>query len=938
MKKKKEGTLYKVWRWSWIVTLPVSIVFSLWFYGTVHTFYKNKIWYKPRMPITLFSVGLMEGQYMWNGFLDAVLPPTFTNKEKLASVQLFVKETDLKKLNANLPYSGRKYVKAKLFYPDGKLRNVKIKYRGDYSYHWFGKKKSIRIKTSKKQLYMGMRRINLITPKTTYIFTNYLSYKLAKRIGLLAPEPRLVEVYINGKYMGVELMVEQLGELFMRKNGRMPGDLYVGEIVGNDGFPGAGKDVFLNPHFWKKASVNNHNPENEMKALERLLELVFKGSAEELLEILNLNAWAKFAAYITIIRSVHYDSTHNWRIYFDPAMGKFEPVVWDPVGWWFRDFVKFISKQPNSMDVISNILLEKLHQNHRFLSAKHSIVEKFFMEGGKKYLMDILDDTEKIEASLEYDRNLHFESAYITSPAKVIESMKDFRGKVGESLNEVEKAYLDTPPEIYFSQDEHTGEIHINLHGFTPVKRLEIEYGSGADKATKTEIFSVRNGGKSVHDLTRVMQKNGSVISLPVTLIAKRKMDMPYKKVPILLRNASIKPASYLVRVSGMERIPVKEIRAFYANSRKLSVPRMDKLPLYDLDGNFDTVPLEKERKDIVWSGERLIDGVVEVEDNLTIMPGSSIRFTPGSSLIITGRLNAVGTEQAPVTFVPDSADGGPWGAVVLAGEGADSSVLEQCNFRGGSGIRHNLIEYSAMLSIHGVDNVRISNCELRENKIVDDMFHAVYSNIIIKDSKFENAFSDAVDFDYVKGEVRNSTFTYSGNDALDLMSSSVAVLNSKMAYARDKGISVGEKTSLFVWNSEITRNHIGVQVKDSSQAILYNVDLNENLKAIDAYMKNWHYMGGGDVRIYKSKITGAKPLITADKKSYVSVFDSFLEGGTDNVKNRIKLDSSVDSKKGSSASVGSDAGLTKEELGEFFGPFLDLVNPAIRGILPDET
>ena len=115
-----------------------------------------------------------------------------------------------------------------------------------------------------------MREFNLIAPKWSEQLNNYLSYRLADHMGVLAPRSEMVEVYVNGKNSGVHLMVEQLKEMVLRRNKRMPGDLYVGELIARDRYNGIDNLVFHHPRLWEKAAVNNHYPEDSHAPIEKL--------------------------------------------------------------------------------------------------------------------------------------------------------------------------------------------------------------------------------------------------------------------------------------------------------------------------------------------------------------------------------------------------------------------------------------------------------------------------------------------------------------------------------------------------------------------------------------------------------------------------------------------------------------------------------------------
>ena len=299
-------------------------------------------------------------------------------------------------------------------------------------------------------------------------------------------------------------------------------------------------------------------------------------------------------------------------------------------------------------------------------------------------------------------------------------------------------------------------------------------------------------------------------------------------------------------------------------------------------------------REPEVWQDEVRIEGVRRIHGDLVIRPGTTVQLGPGASLVVYGQLLAQGEEGRPIRFIPARSGESPWGVVALQGRGASGSRLSFCEFTGGSGLEGDLFEYSGMLSIHDVDDVRVSNCRFRDNRLVDDMVHAVYSSITFSDCMFEGAFADALDLDICTAVIERCAFHESGNDALDLMTSEVVVRDSLLRASADKGISVGERSHLFAFNDRMAGNVIGVQSKDASVAVLYNVDLQGNQKALDAYKKNWQYGTGGKIRLYKGNVAGNMELFTADEDSYIWVYDSYVEGRLAELK-QVTIDPTVD-------------------------------------------
>jgi hypothetical protein len=172
---------------------------------------------------------------------------------------------------------------------------------------------------------------------------------------------------------------------------------------------------------------------------------------------------------------------------------------------------------------------------------------------------------------------------------------------------------------------------------------------------------------------------------------------------------------------------------------------------------------------------------------------------------------------------------------------------------------------------------VTITNSTFRDNSIVDDMVHFVYSDVFISGSKFIRSNLDALDADISTVKIVDSEFIDSGNDALDLMTTKAEVERTILIRSRDKGISVGEGSDLDVVDSVFEENEIGLQAKDSSIARLENVQMIQNRLAVDAYKKNWRYDAGGRVVLTDSRFDKNIIDITKDKHSSISI-----EGTTD--------------------------------------------------------
>jgi len=219
-----------------------------------------------------------------------------------------------------------------------------------------------------------------------------------------------------------------------------------------------------------------------------------------------------------------------------------------------------------------------------------------------------------------------------------------------------------------------------------------------------------------------------------------------------------------------------------------------------------------------------------------------------------------------------------PWNALVLKDSGANGSVFKYCTFQDGSGVKSDLYEYTAMLSIHNVKDLLVDKCEFTNNHKTDDMVHVIYSDVVFRNTKFVRSLSDALDVDISNVIVDRCEFLDSGNDSIDLMTSNAIVTNTTFLNSKDKGISIGEGSNLLAINNVIKNNEIGMQSKDTSKAYIYDTSFIGNKKAVDAYHKNWRYSEGGEITLDNSLFENNIVNATVGKKSKVIINNSTID------------------------------------------------------------
>ncbi|MAF99822.1 MAG: hypothetical protein CL388_01245 [Acidiferrobacteraceae bacterium] len=860
--------------WSWTLTLPLSIAGGYLLYQTLDRYYTFAVRYHGGLAFPLFDTLVYERQQLFHKIKTETLGLVTSPQSSLPTINIFVPQSGLSMLNSHLPQSGFNYQDARLLI-DGKLKNAKVRYRGDFFSHWAWDKKSLRVKTSKETLYKGMRRFNLLAPKRHPQLNNFLSLKLAQSLGLLTPHIEMVWLSLNGKNKGVYLLTEQPSESTLRRSKLMPGDIYSGEIIAKDRFTGIGKvwtGLFDSPSLWKKIAFNNHYADSTKAPLAKLITLLNREwtdkTEEELAQLIDMDAFGRFSAFEALANTKHFNWDHNWRLYYDPWRNKFLPLIWDPVGW--------DPKRPTSaFAVINTKLLKKLFQSGYFLRARDRAFHEFYNSEKDKIFLRFAESTIKIiRNEVKSDPLLRLGDVVLVSQA-----MDKFILKINETFIQVKNKWLNEKSTFsrYFFNENTLG---LMITGYRPTLRIRLTFTQTLTQPPHKDVIIFGHDTHQKSDLSHLAEVNNNQLSLPISLIANHVVEnhpnAPGKKPLYMLKT---EPGFYRFRLNPSNKNnKLITVEADFGSGWELIKNDNSLTPKFFSQLKSPAL-FKKPHSPIIWSGTIEVHETQTINRPLTIEPGTIVRFHPNASLILTNKVTIAGTPKKPIEFLPKFPSSPPWGAVVLKGEGANGSVFSHCQMGGGSGLKGELFEYSGMLSIHDVKGLSISNCRFYDNHRVDDMVHTVYSELSFDNVTFENAVSDALDLDVSSATINNSRFINSGNDAVDLMTTQATILNTLFAQNGDKGISVGEGSHLVGINNQISNNEIGVQSKDRSTALLFNHTFMDNQIALHAYRKNWRYGGGGTIFLSKSLIRKNNKPSSAEKQSSLYLFDSAIEG-----------------------------------------------------------
>lgn len=296
---------------------------------------------------------------------------------------------------------------------------------------------------------------------------------------------------------------------------------------------------------------------------------------------------------------------------------------------------------------------------------------------------------------------------------------------------------------------------------------------------------------------------------------------------------------------------------------------------------------------------------VIDTGVILTVEPGVIIYMNDYKSIIVHGGLRLDGVEEDSIYIKPTpQSKANEWGALCID-KATNSTILNYVNITGASW-------YEDQERFKATITSKNSSVKIRNSKVSSAFFpfYSEYSKVDITSSVFESSKTcdfinikytdsasvegcyflgndypdvDAIDFDgVIDGRILGNYFTgYNGfnSDAIDIgeSSSNIVIEGNKIFNISDKGVSVGQGSSVIIKRNLIYGCNMGVGIKDSnSYAFIEN-----NLFAIvnygvDVFEKNTN-SGGGTAEIINCLFYNCIEYpVFKDNKSHVTVSNSF--------------------------------------------------------------
>lgn len=158
-------------------------------------------------------------------------------------------------------------------------------------------------------------------------------------------------------------------------------------------------------------------------------------------------------------------------------------------------------------------------------------------------------------------------------------------------------------------------------------------------------------------------------------------------------------------------------------------------------------------------------------------------------------------------------------------------------------------------------NNYGLTGCLTIYNSLINEAFISVNNgdcedslNIINSSGKglilkVHNATADAIDADFSDLQIKTLYVTDAGNDCFDVSGGKYKINKADLNKCQDKGISIGEKSTLQANDVIVSQSNIVLSVKDLSRALVYSLEA-DNINLCAEVKRKKQEFGGGELRL----------------------------------------------------------------------------------------
>lgn len=840
IKKPFKFFFEKSYRIYWICILCFLSGFQ--FHST--TFYENN--FKPEL-LKIFAYSEIFKKYTFNKLNNDLenlyIHINFKNfqslehKRSLANVQKILKNDK------------NEYVTAIIESNEGK-KQVNIRLKGDLNDHHSSEKPSYRVKVKNNDTLMGMSVFSLQGPGRRGFLKEWFFHKILMNENLIFLRYEYVNVYLNGKNLGLYAIEEHFDSKTLIENNKRK-DAPI--IKFNDE---AYMDTFQKYQEWKSVD-SYHDSDIDLFSKNRLtkdltfflnyqdanvkLENFRQNKKINIEKIFDIDQLSKYFAICDLLNTKHGLDWSDLRFYYNPITTLLEPIGFDASGNHSTEIHSYLIENDNSNNPFLNKLFKNIQFKEKYLFHLFNYEKKKNIDG---YIKKYSNDLKHLKKILSYnldkikDIDLFYSEDYLDTRKQYLKSIKDINPYLSAHIYAKSEKQLA----INFKNKQF---LPIIVNGLYHKKNILVETNKYVSEKNK-RLANNYESDKIIFDLNSAVEKNFSIHDLYIGYNILGLNKDQFKK---------INPWSNSIDMDqGILNIVYEE-------------------NVYDQEGFI----VNEKLKEIKLSKDKYF-----IKKNLIFPTGYKVIISADTQIILSDNANFIsfspifllGKVGKPISF--KGINNTQSGIIVLKTD--KPSIIKHTIFENLSNSILPSKNNSGAITFYESD-VEIKNTSFNGNK-TEDYLNIIRSKFSISHSVFKNIYSDAIDSDFSFGSISNVTFEEIGNDAIDLSNTNIYIANIDAINIGDKGISLGEKSTLEGHNIFIENAELGIACKDLSEASIENLVIKDSNIGLSCFQKKPEF-GPAKMNIINGKLKNLKYESIVESKSKLSFNDKLINDGS---------------------------------------------------------
>lgn len=770
---------------------------------------------------------------------------------------------------------------------------IELRLKGALTDHLNTDKWSFRINIKDADTYFkGMKRFSLQSPHTRGyhfepLFLDHMSFE-----GVLAPRYDFVNLIINGENIGVMAIEEAPSKELLERQYAREGVIFEYEKESSVVYRRENDNSSMKLN-WRKAPISVFNEKKVLSLTDkrkyRLLgKQMLKGLQEGTVvpsQIFNVEQVAKFLAISSLWSSWHSVEWEEMRFYLNPVTLKFEFVASDAslhLNHEIEDgpIYDYLVRRYISYPLLSDPLIQKA-----FIAEIQKITQDDYIVKLIEYLQD-KESQYLSKLHKEYYALPAFNPEYIKKRAIALSKLSEDNINSFEWLSEMKLKNGITCNNPNFVKNYSRDIFPINMNAYIRSDKknsfIEISNTLFSPDSCKSPHFPV---SKPLH-VTGITLKNGVTVrddtSYPIILEPEGSSAIVHINIPESSRG---KVVEGFITTKGREH-PF-DFRAEEAYVEPLKSPILTNINISYLLEKYPFFQKEADQLSIDKGVYKINEPIILPPGiNLDISAGTTITFSPNTFIHMQGELNINGTEQEQVILKGNK--GEVWKGIAVIGSKNRSKILytniQDITFT----------ELGPWMLTGGItfyeSDVDIINSKI-SHSTSEDAINIIRSDFTIKNTDITDAASDAIDSDFSKGFITDSTFSSIKGDGIDTSGSKINIERVKISNIGDKAISVGEKSIVYIKDIIVDSTEIAIASKDASEVELNKAAISNISKAaFMSYIKKKEY--GTSASLLADNIVfgvNVKHKAIAEKNTFISVNGKIVEKEDDKKNARTK-------------------------------------------------